>query len=246
MARRRAGCRELQRLRLTRKRHLCRRAVQVRLALAIYGGAGNDNCTIGNGDMAANLTNAAAFTFDGQADSDRFTISNGVTNTPWEYLTGNGFVRCTKSGFGYLWQSATNNIESQYFFAGSGGDSFNLDVVSPGVYTECNGFGGLDALALSLATDNLDTIRGPVIYNPGSDGGYIVARDSADTTGDVVHQTATTLGAVPGDTLFGPAGRSRSATWSTLEHPRALRSSSAAAPTIFAQPLAPPRDDHCE
>ena len=33
--------------------------------LAIYGGGGSDTCGIGNGDLSANITNIAAFTFDG-------------------------------------------------------------------------------------------------------------------------------------------------------------------------------------
>ncbi len=213
-------------------------------ALAIYGGNGDDSCTIGNGDMSANLTNAAAFTFDGQGDSDRFTIANHLTNTRWDYYTGDGFVRAARPATGYLWHSVTTNIESQYFLAGSEGDAFYLDVVSPGVYTECNGFGGIDGLGLGFATNNLETIQGPIVYDPGFDGGNIAAYDLADATGDVVHLDANSMGAYAGDTLFGSGG---SLTFSNLvnfgAYPGITLSLGSGADTVFAQPLATARVD---
>jgi hypothetical protein len=211
-------------------------------ALALLGRGGNDSCTIGNGDMSANLTNAAGFTFDGGSNTDRFTIANGLTNTPWNYQTQDDFIEASRPSTGYLWHSATLNIESQYFFAGSAGDAFYIDAVAPGLYTECNGDAGIDGLVFGFSTSNLENVRGPIAYNGGTDGGNMAVTDTADTTGDIVHLTASALGAYPGDTLFGPGG---SLTFSDLVNfgsfPGITLNLGSGADTVYAQPLATAR-----
>lgn len=189
-------------------------------ALAIFSGAGDDRCTIGNGDMSLNLTNAAAFTFDGGDDSDRFTIANGATDDAWSYVVRDGSVVADISGV-YSWTSMTLNIESQYLFAGSADDFFVMFAVANGVLTECHGGGGYDGMGLgfSLIDVTLDSIRGPVVFHAETGGGRLYVDDADDTTGDVVHLTDGTLGAFGGDTLFGPGG---SLTFSSLANSGSL------------------------
>jgi RTX calcium-binding nonapeptide repeat (4 copies) len=209
-------------------------------ALAIHGGAGDDSCTIGNGDMAVNLTNAAAFTFDGGDGSDRFTIANGLTTAAWSYVVREGSVVADISGV-YSWTSQTQNIESQQLFAGSAADFFVLIAIDAGLLTECHGGDGYDTIGLgfSLIDVTLESIQGPVVFHAGSGGGRAFIDDADDPTGDVVHLTASTLGAFAGDTLFGPGG---SLTFSNLTDSAGLSGLTLnlgiGADTVFARPLA--------
>ena len=78
-----------------------------------------------------------------------------------------------------------------------------------------------------------------VFYHAQADGGNLAVVDTADTTGDIVHQTAMSLGAVAGDTLFAPGG---SLTFSDLVNFGAFAGITlnlgSGADTVFAQPLA--------
>jgi hypothetical protein len=157
--------------------------------------------------MQANLTSASAFTFDGQADSDRFTIANGATSLAWSYTVASGAIQASIVGV-YSWISTLLNIESQYVFAGSSADTFGMTSSPSGRYTELNGFGGYDSLFMgsSFLSIDLQAILAPVVFNAGDNGGNAAIDDSADTSGDIVHLTASSLGAFAGDTLFGPGG----------------------------------------
>jgi hypothetical protein len=105
-----------------------------------------------------------------------------------------------------------------------------------------NAGGGLDGLVLADSTQNLEGIRGLVRYNAGAGGGNVLVSDNADTTGDTAHLTATTLGAFPGDNLFGPGG---SLEFHDLVNfgasPGITLNLSSGADTIYAQPLASAR-----
>jgi hypothetical protein len=174
-------------------------------ALRLYGGGNNDTCTIGNGDMSANLTNASAFSFDGQSGSDRFTIANGVTNTAWTYRVQSSYIESSNAG-GYFWHSDLAGIESQFIFSGSSTDTFFVDAVAPGVYTELRGGSSLKALVMQNSTRDLRSIQGKVAFYPGATGGYMILDNRSDPTADIVHQTATSIGAFLGDNLFGAGG----------------------------------------
>lgn len=212
------------------------------IGLTINAGNGDDTCTIGNGDMSANITNIATFTFDGQNGSDRFNITNGATNTPWNYQTFNNRVDLFRPSTGYFIQLVTANIESQYFFAGSVADGFYVDAVATGLYTECNGAAGIDSLTFGFSTSSVDSVLGPIVYNAQNDGGIISIADTADTTADILHVTASTLGAFSGDTFFGAGG--------SLQFGNLVNSGStpgitinlgSGGDTVYAQPLASAR-----
>jgi hypothetical protein len=200
-------------------------------SVKLFGQGGDDTCTIGNGDMSANLTNAAAFTFNGQSGSDRFTISNGVSNSFWTYTIQNGSIVAAKPFAAYSWTSTLAGIESQYIFAGSSQDSFSISAVASGLYTECNGAAAPDTMALGAVGGTLENILGPVVYNAGADGGSLTLNDTSDTTGDVVHLDANSLGAYAGDTLFGPGGSLRFSNLTGL-----LLNLGSGADTVYAQP----------
>lgn len=212
-------------------------------ALYIYGRDGDDSCTIGNGNMSANLTSSAAFAFDGGDDDDQFTIANNLTDSTWAYNVQTGSLISGISGI-YSWTSQLSNIERQTMIGGSADDFFNIFAVADGVLTECFGEGGYDGLGIgfSLLDITLDAIRGPVVFNAGAGGGRAYVDDADDTTGDVVHLTDSSLGGFVGDTFFGPSG---SLSFSNLTNSGTLTgftlNTGLGADVIFAQPLATTR-----
>jgi RTX calcium-binding nonapeptide repeat (4 copies) len=214
-------------------------------ALYIHGRDGDDSVTIGNGSLAANLTNAAAFAFDGGNDNDRFTVANGLSGSSWAYNILEGSLIATISGV-YSWTSQLLDIERQTMLGGPADDFFNVFAVADGVLTECIGGGGYDGLGIGFSGLNLtlDSIRGPVVFNAGAGGGRAYIDDAGDTTGDVVHMTNSTLGSFVGDTLFGPGG---SLSFSDLTNSGVLSgftlNTGSGEDVIFAQPLATTRVD---
>jgi len=210
-------------------------------ALAIFGRGGDDACRLGNGDMSLNLTSAAAFSFDGGANADRFTIANGATNVAWTYQVNNNQLVANKSAGGYIWQSNTQNIESQYVFAGPLADNFAIDATAPGLYTEFNGAGGYDACRVGPGLATVDGIRGRVNFIAGADAGFVTVSDyNLSGSPVIVHLDANSIGAYAGDNMFGIGG---SLTFSGLTNNPitgapgldiTLKSDS----TIYAQPLA--------
>lgn len=176
-------------------------------AVRLFGRGGDDICTIGNGDLSANLTSASFFQFDGQTGvNDTFVISNVATTTSWDYRFTTGSAISQRVSTGYSWTAGVIGVEKQIVNAGSTRDSFVLDSTAAGVHSEFNGFAGNDGLLLGLTGNTVNNILGRVVYNGGQDGGNMGVYDSADTSGDIVHLDASSLGAYAGDTLFGLGG----------------------------------------
>ena len=70
---------------------------------------------------------------------------------------------------------------------------------------------GTDVLRLGFSgilpsTNTVDGIGGVIRYTGGTSGGSVVADDSTDTTGDTLHVDQGSVGAFPGDNLFGAGG----------------------------------------
>src|SRR5262249_7773146 len=91
-------------------------------------------------------------------------------------------------------------------FGGSQGDTYNIQATGVGVVTQINAGGGIDGLDLGASAFTLENIRGPVIYDGQTGGGNILLSDGGDATGDIAHLTSNSIGAIAGDTLFGPGG----------------------------------------
>jgi hypothetical protein len=106
---------------------------------------------------------------------------------------------------------------------------FNVSALADGVALNLPGGVGSDRLNLGSA-GTVDNIRGKVIFG----GETIVVTDTADTSGDIVHLDANSLGAYAGDTLFGAGG---SLAFSTNATSLTVNLGSGA-DTIYAHPLA--------
>jgi hypothetical protein len=212
--------------------------------LVIHGGDGDDTLNFGGGNLPANITNIAAFTFNGQAGIDRFNLNNTVDFSQWQYIRDTGTIRVDRLGpfFGYTAILYETSIEEMTLNASSGVDAFYVRAVTAGASIIVNAGGGLDGLVVADSTQNLQAIQGPIRYNAGAGGGNVLVSDNADTTGDTGHLTDTTLGAIPGDNLFGPGG------WLEFHNlvdfgsfPGITLNLSSGADTIYAQPLASAR-----
>src|SRR3954467_8296736 len=126
--------------------------------------------------------------------------------------------------------------------SGTRPDLMYVNAVASGERLVFNAGGGLDTLYLGSSGNLLGGIRGTVVFNAGSAGGVVSINDTADTTGDVFHLTASTLGAFAGDNLFGPGGSLQfSGLTNGTTAPRITLNLGAGADTIYAQPLAAAR-----
>jgi hypothetical protein len=205
-------------------------------ALKVYGGLGNDTLNFGASNLATDITSIGEFLFDGQNGSDTFSINNAGSSSALTYTQGSGLVSVT--GGSPVYSLSDASVEKLVINAGSVGDNFYVNAVPSGSQTILNGNAGLDGLGLGFASFNLDAIQGVVTYNTGADAGNLAAVDTADTTGDIVHLTTTSLGAAAGDTLFGPGGAlyfDNIVNFNTF--PGVTLNLGSGADTVFAQPL---------
>jgi hypothetical protein len=113
-----------------------------------------------------------------------------------------------------------------------------VNAVAPGTELFFNSGGGIDGLLLGEAANSVEAIRGRVTYDPGAEGGHLAIYDGLDTTGDVVHIDAATVGAYAGDNLFGPGGSVRFANMTNYSIFSGVQLNlGSGADTVYAQPL---------
>lgn len=174
------------------------------IALGIDAGGGDDTLQFGNNGLGA-ITNLASFNFSGGAGSDVFNLNNQAHAGTWTYTRNATSILATSSA-GASYFLSDFNTELMRLNGGPSGETFNINIVAPGSAVEVNGAAGVDVLRLGPASNTVQAIRGRVSYDAGADGGSAVVFDTADTTGDTFHLDQTTLGAFPGDDLFGEGG----------------------------------------
>ena len=71
------------------------------------------------------------------------------------------------------------------------------------------------AWSWAAAINSVDGIRGRSCTTATAEAATCCLNDIADTTGDIVHVDASTIGAYAGDTFFGPGGSLAFPAWST-------------------------------
>lgn len=178
-------------------------------AVHINAGDGNDVLHYGNDNFPANLTNMSAFTFDGQGGSDTFNADNrNAAGASFIYTRNLASVVVANFG-GYSFTTTEANSEIVNLNAGGTptiGDVFRVNQVRAGSEVNASDTTGVSSMQLGQSTNDLEAIRGRVVYAPSSDGGRVEVFDTADTTGDTFHLDQSTLGFYPGDDLFGPGG----------------------------------------
>ena len=168
--------------------------------LSIRGGGGDDTLHFG-ATTFNQITNMASFDFDGQGGF-RLVLRSRYEHR-WMDLHA-VWARWELSAYsGGSYFLTDENIERMQIDAAQG-DAFRVTAVAAGTELILNGGDGFNTLVLGFGTNKLDTIRGPITYNPIV--GSMFVSDSSSTTGKILHLDANSLGAYPGDTLFGPGG----------------------------------------
>jgi hypothetical protein len=172
--------------------------------LGIDAGGGDDVLQVGDNGLAA-VTNLAFFDFDGGAGADTFNLNNQAHAGAWTYTRNAGSIAASSTlGAGYF--LTDSNTELVRLNGGPSAETFDINAVPAGSAVQVNGAGASDFLQVAPSSADLDSIRGPVSFDAGPDGGLASVYDAADSTGDTFHLDASSLGASPGDTLFGPGG----------------------------------------
>jgi hypothetical protein len=190
--------------------------------VSVYGGGGNDLMDFGANSLAGNVVmGLGSFRFDGQNGIDRFNINNRTDISQWTYSRGTGQLRCDRTTIPYTAVLNDANIEEMYVYAGPAGDTFQAGTglapgIAPGTHTTFVGAGGVDIFQpgqVSFGLTNQSLIKGKLTFDAGSvaqygpsGGGNVVVSATAQNAAITAHLTATTLGALPDDTLFGPGG----------------------------------------
>jgi hypothetical protein len=200
----------------------------------IHAGSGNNTF-----HLDASLSPALWTLYGGPDQDSLYMIDtlNTAPSTTWT-MTPTSLTRRRSDGGGTKTYNHSS-IENVTVDATAGVDIFYVDGVGPGQALTLNAGAGLDGMYLgSLMANDLDAIRGPVAFHAQADGGNMAVLDGADPTGDIVHLTQSSLGAYPGDTLFGEGG---SLVFSDVSNfgvnPGITLNLGTGADTIYAQPM---------
>lgn len=174
-------------------------------AVLVNGGEGSDVVHLGNGNMQLNLTNAAAFTVDGQGGADTLNINNASNAAGWNYTRNTASLVSATSG--YSWTTGTFNLEQANISAGPANDNVNIDSLAAGTGLNVVGGNGYDSLFLgqivSIGSWSTSGILGDIQFDAGPGGGRVQVYNNFGTGARTTHITASSVSAFPGDNLFG-------------------------------------------
>ncbi|MDB5325413.1 MAG: hypothetical protein JWM57_982 [Phycisphaerales bacterium] len=172
--------------------------------LGIYGGGGNDTLNFGANNLPVNITNIAAFGFDGQGGSDTFNVNNASEINQWTYTAQATTIQSERVAGStyYIVVLSQANIESLNVNAGTGTDVMNLFGVPAGQTLTFHGGNGADALNLP---DNLTGVLGPVNFFGDAGSNNINELTNSSTVAATAHLDQNSFGAYAGDNFF-PAG----------------------------------------
>lgn len=209
-------------------------------ALTLNGGAGDDTLNLGNNNLPANITSIAALTFNGQDDFDTFNLRNSAYATGFTYRRNIGTMSATSDA--YVLNISETSTERVFFDSGNGADVYRITAVAAGTQLDISAGAGIDALLLGDLSFSVSEIFGPITFDTGTDAGRVSVTDINSTIGKVAHLDTISLGAYPGDTLFGPGGSLHFTTlvnqFAGINFNAMGMSLGSGADTIYAQPLA--------
>lgn len=181
-------------------------------ALAINGGGGDDtmNLVPGGKDLGA-ITSIASFNFNGGPGHDTLTVTNENSASGYAYYV-NATVLSTIRIAGGQSQLAFNAASTEAISARGSqqADTFQSFLTDPGQRITLEGLDGNDTYVFGgLIGATMQLLRGPIFIDGGGGQDNIQVRDEEDTVGRTFHIAADSIGAFPGDTLFGPGGSIR-------------------------------------
>jgi hypothetical protein len=180
-------------------------------SLSLHGRGGSDILEVSQ--LAANLettiSNTVSYTFDGGGDTDALNLHNDSAAGSWSYVRGDGTLQVSQIGSSSTLTLNTLSYENVSVFAGAQSDYVHVNAVASGESFVADAGAGGDIFLVASDAGNAKLIRGQVTLDGGADGASLYVYDTANSTGSIVHiedGTASTLGSLAGDTLFGAGG----------------------------------------
>lgn len=183
-------------------------------ALTIAAGVGNDtlNITPTSKNFDTSMAVGFACSFDGGGGSDSLNLFNDNSSSNWLYTSDAGGLTAGHFEEGTALSFIPTHVENTSVSAGGAGDIFNAEYVANAATLSLAGGGGPDSFFVTSNSGNAKLIQGQVVVDGGTDSGTLYVNDQSDTAGAVVHiegDSIVTVGAAPGDTLFGIGGSLR-------------------------------------
>ena len=176
------------------------------VGLGIDAGGGDDELQFGNNGLGS-VTNLAFFDFNGGDGADTFNLNNQTHTGSWTYTRSVGSIAASSTlGAGYF--LTDTNTELMRLNGGPSGETFNINAVAAQSRVEANGAGGTDVLRLGPASNNVQSIQGPISFDAGAGGGddTVTIYNTSDTIGRTLHIENGFVGRVAGDDIFGAGG----------------------------------------
>jgi hypothetical protein len=143
------------------------------------------------------------------------------------YALDNGLILKSPGAFSVSYA----NLETVIVNGGDGNDMFNVLGTGPTTSLSVGGGAGNDTIRLDGGGGTVDSIVSPVAFHGEAGNNNLIINDHADASGDIVHITRSSVGAFPGDTLFGPGGTLSYASTSLL-----MLNLGSGADTVYAAP----------
>jgi hypothetical protein len=180
-------------------------------ALSVETGAGNNVVdllpTSKNAQTA--FTSAASLAFEGGSGNNSFNFHNDNAPYGYAYTRDGDLLTVTDTQFGYSFNFNVVGFQTWTIFGSAQNEGFNVDALPSGQTLILDGGAALDDVRITQARHNSQEIQGQIVINAGEGGATLTVDDTANTTGAIVHVDPNndgTIGAWPGDTLFGPGG----------------------------------------
>jgi len=177
-------------------------------ALAINGGAGNDTVNwTPLGNNLAEISSMASFNYNGGADSDSMYVYNGSSPSGFGHYVSPGVLSTIRHSDAKQWVMPYANLEQVTVFATQLNDAFQIFGTSPGVAHALYGQGGTNSYSVGgIFPTTVQGVNSPVqIFGSGGTDN-IILRNDEDNLARTYHVSQNTVGAAPGDNLFGPGG----------------------------------------
>ncbi len=174
-------------------------------ALQVLGNDGNDvlEASATSLNLASTFTSISAFLFDGGEGYDQFLLHNDGSQGGWDYTRTSDFFRA----IGPFYFLTLHNANVEYLFATTGAqnDNFFIQAVPADTATGFDGGDGYNQYFIGNGGLTGGILGGVQLFATVGTN-TITVDNSSDTVGRTVHVDVDTVGAMPGDDLFGTGG----------------------------------------
>jgi hypothetical protein len=145
----------------------------VSIPVTLAGGNGNDEYTVGGGDVVTNITALARLLGGGGAD--RLTVNDSTTSAANSYTFD-------ESGFSVSGSTnvSPDSIESFVVNGSQGGNTFTVRQLASGAAVTLNGNGGNDMFSLGSTTNSVEPLDGTITIDGGAGSDTVNIRDQAE------------------------------------------------------------------